>query len=795
MKKFVSLFLTLSLLLTAFALSASAVSPVRSDIDLAVTGAGMTASNVYDGDRTTVFATLRNLGSTEVNGNYSVTFYIDGRKVQTVTGHQVIPTNTMKNISTTITSKITFGTHKITAQVNPENQLGEENTANNRVKKRVTVSDNVNPNPSDEKYLEPQKTPVQKVNAWRIEAEDCTLVGKTAVTNVNPNYSGKGYVLAQKDEGSGIKFVYDAPVDGNYTISARLGNGTDKSNTLILTVGTKSKANSVYALRDWKCWSNLNYNMNLKKGINTVTLLTNSVVNNEIAIDYVEIRQSISEISSFSFEMENNPGLYCDIPCSISETRISALISSPNVDISKLVATFKTSADSVKVSGVEQKSGVTANNFNNGQYYDCYSATGALLRRYTVTFEYVQNTNLPNVYANITSADPEGDLKILLNGSKSDRNHNVAVNMSVVANEASYLSKGDNNFKEVIEQPATIHIRGNSTSGFKKKSYKVKFDTKQTVLDMDKNKHWVLNANHDDKTMMRQYVGFEIARVLDGMHYSPEWRFVNFYLEGKYMGVYILGQNIRISKDRVNIDEIKTGATDITGGYILELDGREDSDASLIVPTISVLGSRNFTLTEPDEKVVTKEHVDYISGYLTEAFETLRYPTTKEYEKYFDMDSFVDWFVCAEIAKVNDWTGFTSIYIYKEAGVNGKLYAGPVWDFLPGLGACTNAGILEPEGFYMNSMWYSKMKQDPDFMVKVKERYKYFRENFDVLTLIRELEDYLSVAQKDNYDRWGTLIESVWPNRFIYNTYGEYVDEFYDWMDARLKWLDKQWLS
>ncbi len=793
MKKLIALFLTICLMLSTFVFSASAAEETESPIDLAVTNTGTNISTIYDGDKVDLFATVRNMGSVSVKGNFSVIFYIDGKMVQTVVGHVTVSAGAMKNISTTIDSRLMFGTHRITAEVNPLNQLGETNLSNNKIKKRIQVSDDLNPNPNTDESPDAQSTPVKKTSALRIEAEDCKLIGKTSIKSENPGYSGKGYALAQKDEGSGIEFSFTAPEDASYRISFQLGNGTEYRNTLILSNNGSNKLLTIGALRYWNVWSSLSSSVSLKKGTHTFTFLTNSAVQNEIAIDYIEVRQTMSEISSFSFSRSKNENLRSNISCSISENRITALVSK-DTDVSNLVADFKGSAASVKVSGVEQKSGVTANNFTNGQYYDCYDKSGNLIRRYTVVFDRVKNTNLPNLYANITSNSVSSDLNILKNGGKYDKDHDVPINISILANEATELFGGDSNFGEIIEQPATIHIRGNSTSGFSKKSYKIKFDSKQTVFDMDNNKHWVLNANYDDKTMMRQYIGFEVARALDGMAYSPKWRFVNFYLEGDYMGVYIIGQNIRQGKERIDITEMKENATDITGGYIIELDGRQDDLPELMFDVTSVIGTEHFTLVEPDEDIVTPEHIEYISAHLTKAFESLRDLSTGEYEKYFDIDSFVDWYVCAEICKVVDWHGFASVYLYKDAK-DDKLYAGPVWDFIPGLGNCTNEGIYPPEGLTMNSMWYSKLKNAPGFMDKVKERYKYFRENYDMLSLIRQMEEYLDVAQKDNYNRWDYLAKNAWPNRVVYHTYDEYVEEFYTWYDARIKWLDEQWLE
>ena len=50
----------------------------------------------------------------------------------------------------------------------------------------------------------------------------------------------------------------------------------------------------------------------------------------------------------------------------------------------------------------------------------------------------------------------------------------------------------------------------------------------------------------------------------------------------------------------------------------------------------------------------------------------------KTYDRYIDVDSFVDYFLLNEFFGNYD-AGNHSTYMYKESG--GKLHIGPVWDF------------------------------------------------------------------------------------------------------------------
>ena len=94
-----------------------------------------------------------------------------------------------------------------------------------------------------------------------------------------------------------------------------------------------------------------------------------------------------------------------------------------------------------------------------------------------------------------------------------------------------------------------------------KKAYKIKFDSKQKVLDMPKNKHWVLLANYFDKSLMRNYVGLSLGQSLENLDWTPHMRYVNVFMDGEYLGNYLLGEHIRLDENRVNIQEHPKGQT------------------------------------------------------------------------------------------------------------------------------------------------------------------------------------------------------------------------------------------
>lgn len=161
-----------------------------------------------------------------------------------------------------------------------------------------------------------------------------------------------------------------------------------------------------------------------------------------------------------------------------------------------------------------------------------------------------------------------------------------------------------------------IKGRGNYTwSGFEKKPYRLKFAEKASVLGMPASRHFVLLAHADDSDgFLRNESGFTLSRLL-GMPWTPESEPVELVMNGEYMGLYFLTQNIRVSKDRVDIVEQEDLATaDVDGGWLVEIDNY-DSD-----PHVTVFENGNadapiwFTYKSPE--ALSTEQETYLQSQM-----------------------------------------------------------------------------------------------------------------------------------------------------------------------------------
>lgn len=333
--------------------------------------------------------------------------------------------------------------------------------------------------------------------------------------------------------------------------------------------------------------------------------------------------------------------------------------------------------------------------------------------------------------------------------------------------------------------PLEIRGRGNYTwSGFDKKPYRLKLGDKAKLMGMKKSKHFVLMAGADDNlAFLRNIVGYELSRRMD-MPWTPTAEPIEVVLNGDYIGLYFLTENIRVDEDRVNIVEQADEATDsyeITGGWLMEIDNY-DSD-----PHITVREGNGATIwfTYKTPEVLSAAQEAYLYSE-TEAMNNAIYASNKnstEWESLIDMDRLARFYVIQEIMD-NTESFHGSCYLHKEIGYDSKWMFGPVWDF-----GCTFFSGYQ-KYIYENSpygqIWIEEIAKFPRFQDKVKEIWKWFKGNrYDNLDkFIDEFIVKISSAAASNYARWpqyGNMNANDGKNNFNKK------------LTERVAWLVKQW--
>ena len=222
-----------------------------------------------------------------------------------------------------------------------------------------------------------------------------------------------------------------------------------------------------------------------------------------------------------------------------------------------------------------------------------------------------------------------------------------------------------------------VRGRGNSTwLWYPKKPYRIKLDEKASILGLDEEKDWVLLANYRDPTNLMNTFVFEMGRGLD-MPYPNHTRFVEVTLNGDYIGLYQLTEQVEQGKSRVNISGKQ--------GWLLSLDVDDG-------PAEAPEEEDNFWSQVYRMPVCVKspEAEDYATPEtLTEdasrALATLESAIhNNDYEALdiiCDIPVMIDYLLIQEFIYNVEVAAPRSIFLFKDKGDEAKWTFGPLWDF------------------------------------------------------------------------------------------------------------------
>ena len=379
---------------------------------------------------------------------------------------------------------------------------------------------------------------------------------------------------------------------------------------------------------------------------------------------------------------------------------------------------------STRNTGIDLRKPLAVRFILNGVYRDCFVA--------------VRNTGLP-----VVRIDTPGGQKI---SSKTTWMEGARMRIELADGTVQY------------EGTTEIRGRGNSTWNYPKKPYALRLSEKAEILGMPKHKRWILLANWKDRTLMRNDAAFWLSSH-SGLPYTVRGQFVELVLNGAIQGNYYLCEQIKLSKNRVAIEEMDPMETDpekITGGWLLEVDTYYDEKYKF---KYDRLFNIPWMVKEPDEDELSGVAFQYIQGWIRDLETLLKDPAKVQahaYEEFLDVDTAIDYLIVEELTGNNDfynywpWAGGHSLYLYKERG--GKLYHGPVWDF--------DYHVFCPQ--FVNqwvgatkTLFYPALLKDPKFRTRLQERWAAQKDELKKLPgYIDAQADYIRLSEEYNHAQW-----------------------------------------
>ena len=387
-----------------------------------------------------------------------------------------------------------------------------------------------------------------------------------------------------------------------------------------------------------------------------------------------------------------------------------------------------------------------------------------------------------------------------------------------------------------------IELRGSTSRRlFPKKSYGIEFwdeagqDVSLEILDFGKEEDWVLYGPYSDKTLLRNKLIYDLSNDIG--QYAAKTKLVEVELDGVFRGTYVFMEKLKRDGDRLTIEPMDASVTsgeELTGGYILKIDktggDTEDSDWSGDAAYTEFLSFRSnyasngqafvsplpysdkqgyetyFLYEYPRPENINTEQKSYIQEYIQSFEDALANEdfsgTTRAYEDYIDVDSFVDFFILNELS-ANPDAYRLSTYMHKFR--NGKLRMGPIWDFnlafgndgrSSSFGWIYQYNTLYPNDLWLVHFWYPKLMQDPQFRAAIKARWNELKNStLSPQNIESKIDEMVTTLDENgaltrNFEQWPVIGEELPFNSFVGNSYAEEITYMKNWISERINWMN-----
>jgi hypothetical protein len=424
---------------------------------------------------------------------------------------------------------------------------------------------------------------------------------------------------------------------------------------------------------------------------------------------------------------------------------------------------------------------------------------------------------LSNLNAQVTFTDSNLPIVVITTpvGQQINDVTRIVCDMGVIDNGPgvrNYLVNPYNNYNGKI----AIEVRGSTSQQYPKKSYG--FETQDALglnynvplLGLPIENDWILYGPYPDKTLIRDVMTFDIFQKMG--HYASNWRYCELMINGQYQGLYILLERVKRDNNRVDVarlDADDLAGDSLTGGYIVKVDK--------LTGEVGYSWNSNynnevvFQFHDPEFDELNPIQASYMEDFIGDFENAVWGPQFDDpvfgYQAYIDKVSFYDFFLLQELGRTVD--GFRSssfMHKHKSGGAwNGKLHAGPIWDFNLSYGNADYCDANITTGWQYNfdeicnftsaiPFWWEKLLDSPSYRNGLKCRWKELRQgplHTDSLhTFIDSMVVYLDEARIRNFQKWPIIGVYVNWNGFVGNTYQEDVNFLKTYIANRAAWID-----
>ncbi len=487
--------------------------------------------------------------------------------------------------------------------------------------------------------------------------------------------------------------------------------------------------------------------------------------NEKIRQHLLELEDSLNTVEpkllSMEFVAADNPlQLIENVKCTIiGDSAVECRIL--NITSSKvLIPRFTFQGSVVTINGEEVESGVSEIDFSQPVVLSII--TPKTIKDYTV---YVgAYTGLPTVWLETTThKDIESSEKFV--------NGRLKLAATPGTSQNGYVTQANGKIK-ISGTVYWYHSRIHEDPQLAKNAYSLIFNDNVSLFGDPAGKTWDFYTSTSDKTMLHSQTAFYLGSI-STLEYTPRFYHVNLLMNGRYYGTYLMGENLEASEGRVNVG---------SDGFVLGI------GASAAGPSFTTSHLESAVSVIAPSSSQSDAGVAYVSDFIATAEDALfSSDFTDEsngWQKYMDIDSFVDWYLINEISKNEDGAFRSNCMMNLTRG--GKLKMGPLWGFEKAFSVGAS-----PSGFVIKNVdWYARLFEDPAFVAKVKERYDYFYSHKnDIITEVSNMAQYLKYAIQEDNNKWYTFSSDLIAGDQVWALYQTSVYAMEDWLNTRMDWL------
>ena len=411
------------------------------------------------------------------------------------------------------------------------------------------------------------------------------------------------------------------------------------------------------------------------------------------------------------------------------------------------------------------------------QYGVAYSVTYTLRgRQQHNTVVFMKSGNVPTIHIKTAS----GTMDYIHSQKGNEETGTVSV----------YTAEG---ILEHAGELLSIKGRGNSTwSDFDKKAYSVELSCAADLLGMGEAENWILLANAEDSSHFRNKIVYDFAEKI-GLAYSPDSRWVDVYLNGEYAGLYLLCERNELHAERINIAQ--------GNSFVVSLE------------MLNRLTSQNYIYVLTEQKQALRVHypLNPSNEELTQIAETWQSienallsedgvdpQSGKTYTELIDLESWIKKYLVEEIFANVDACFISQYFYYDGETIDGKIYAGPVWDYDHALGTKKSWEWSCANVFYANRVrvrsdgaeapWFYYLYQKDEFYEQMLKEYEtVFIPALDILlnTTIQVYVQEIEYAASMDYVRWSVESDGIWKE----------AEDVVNFLKQRIRFLNDMWIE